>query len=239
MVQLVKTSLETVNFRRNVVSANWFRTTNNGKKVIVNTLGSHSAAAAPLQVRCVAPLPSGVTSPCLGYSPSKGQVSPPTASQSTDLPSQMFTPAQLLGFQSQAVQANTYYPVGTCPPTLTGKMVFVEDLTGCPSYGGGNSAANPGFLVFKKGTLSFGGNATFYGFIYAANLNPAPANGTVINLSGTSAIQGSIVVDGLGGVTAGSSGANIIFDPRPFENVRSFGRAAPVAGTFREIRPGE
>lgn len=239
VVMLVRSALEEVEFRRNVVSANWFATTNNGKKVIVNTLGNHSAVAAPLQVRCVPPLPSGVTQPCLGYSPSKGQVSPPTASKSADLPSEMFTPAQLLNFQAQAAQLATYYPAGTCPPTLTGQVVFVEDLSGCPSYRGGNSPSSPGFLIIKKGTLSLTGNATFYGFIYAANLNPAPANGAVISLGGTSAIQGSVVVDGLGGVSAGSSSANIVFDPRAFVKVKTYGRPAPVSGTFRELKPGE
>jgi len=239
VVTLVKTVLAEVDFRRNVVSANWFATTNTGRKVIVNTLGKYSAVAAPLEVRCTAPLPAGVTDPCLGYESGKGQVSPPTASKSTDLTPQMFSPSQLLSFQSQAVQGGTYYPAGTCPPTLTGRVVFVEDLTGCPTYRGGNSRTTPGFLIIKKGTLEFTGNATFYGFVYAANLNPSPANGAVITLSGTASIEGAVVVDGLGGVLAGSSSKNIIFDPRAFANVRTFGRPAPVAGTFREIGPRE
>ena len=43
------------------------------------------------------------------------------------------------------------------------------------------------------------------------------------------------MVDGNGGVLAGSSGTNIVFDPRAFDGARSFGTAGIVQNTWREI----
>ncbi len=118
---------------------------------------------------------------------------------------------------------------------MTGPLVFVEDLTGCPQYNGGNSKDSPGVLVFMRGTLSLTGNGVFYGIVYAGNKQGS--SGAVVSLNGTSAIQGSIVVDGAGGVLAGSSRTNVVFDPRAFSLLQTLANATMVPNTWRQL-PG-
>jgi len=64
-------------FPKNVLTAGYFTTTNNGKKVIVNTAGNPAGTPGTLAVRCNV---SGQTYPnsCLNYDPTRGQVSPDT-----------------------------------------------------------------------------------------------------------------------------------------------------------------
>jgi hypothetical protein len=44
-------------------------------------------------------------------------------------------------------------------------------------------------------------------------------------------------VDGRGGVWAGSSGNNIVYDPTAFANINAVGTAGVVQNTWREIVP--
>jgi hypothetical protein len=48
---------------------------------------------------------------------------------------------------------------------------------------------------------------------------------------------GAVAVDGGGGVSAGSSKANIVFDPNVFNTVQGYASAGLVQGTWREIAP--
>jgi hypothetical protein len=112
----------------------------------------------------------------------------------------------------------------------------VEDLTGCSGYRGGNSPNNPGVLVFMRGTLSLGGNGVFYGIVYAGNLQNS--SGAVVTISGTAAIQGAITVDGPGGVVAGSSRTNVVFDPRAFSSLQALANATMVPNTWRQLPSG-
>ena len=68
---------------------------------------------------------------------------------------------------------------------------------------------------------------------YAANAQRSA--GAVVTLMGNSLVQGSIAVDGGGGITVGSSGRNLVYDARVFPMIKSFGAAAPVQGTWREL----
>jgi len=45
-----------------------------------------------------------------------------------------------------------------------------------------------------------------------------------------------VIVDGNGGMLAGGSGVNIVFDDRAFQNLKSYGGAGLVQNTWREIR---
>jgi hypothetical protein len=51
-------------------------------------------------------------------------------------------------------------------------------------------------------------------------------------------INGSIVVDGAGGIFAGSSKVNVVWNPNVFNNINAFGTAGIVQNTFREISGG-
>jgi hypothetical protein len=181
--------------------------------------------------RCVA-----APTPCVKYDASKGQIAPDTTQVNSGGNATTLTSDQIAGLRLQAQNAGTYYPTGTCPPNLTGQLVFVEDMTGCTGYRGGNTANAPGVLVFMRGTISFGGNSVFYGIIYAGNQQNS--TGAVVSLGGTSAIQGAVVVDGPGGVVAGSSGTNIVFDQRAFGSLQALANAAMVPNTWRQLPAG-
>ncbi len=241
-VALVRLSQVPLPFPRNVITANWISLRNLGRKVIVDTLGRYAqppsarppANAQPggVVARCVS-----APSPCVTYDPTKGQISPDTSQINSGGSSATLTDAQIAGLKLQA-QTNSppsYYAAGTCPPSVTGPLVFVEDLTGCPQYNGGNSKDSPGVLVFMRGTLSLTGNGVFYGIVYAGNKQGS--SGAVVSLNGTSAIQGSIVVDGAGGVLAGSSRTNVVFDPRAFSLLQTLANATMVPNTWRQL-PG-
>ena len=65
-------------------------------------------------------------------------------------------------------------------------------------------SANPGLYVVERGSVDFGGNIEFWGVVYNANLDNS-ANERLVETSGTSAIRGGVLVDGNGGVYAGSA----------------------------------
>lgn len=244
-VALVRLSRVPLPFPNNVITANWISVSNNGKKVIVDTLGKYAqpplvpppdnAQAAGVAARCVS-----APSPCINYSKTKGQISPDTTQASTGGNPVTLTSDQISGLRLQA-QTNSppaYYPAGSCPPNLTGQLVFVEDMTGCGPYnGGGNSPGSPGVLVFLKGTLTLGGNGVYYGIVYAANQAPS-VTGAVVSVQGTAAIQGSVAVDGPGGVVAGSSRTNVVFDPRAFAKLQALANATMVPNTWRLLPAG-
>jgi hypothetical protein len=241
-VALVQLSRVPLPFPRNVVTTNWLSLRNNGRKVIVDTLGTYAqppsaaqpknAQAGGVAARCVS-----APTPCVSYDPSKGQISPDTTQINSGGSASTLTDDQIDGMRLQAKTAvpPTYYAAGTCPPNLTGKLVFVEDLTGCSGYSGGNSGNSPGVLVFLKGTLSFTGNGVFYGIVYAANKGVPPVTGAVVSINGTAAIQGAVTVDGPGGVVAGSSRTNIVFDPRAFSLLQALANATMVPNTWRQL----
>jgi Tfp pilus assembly protein PilX len=247
VVALVKLDLVPEQFPQNTITAGKFRTTNSGNKVIVDTKGCaavgappggcKSPRAAPVSVRCAASAPYTRGNSCMGFDQSKGQVSPPDAVQ-TGFTGRVMAVNAIDDFRRRAKSLGTYYATG-CPPSLTGAVVFIESGNCSYTGGTGNSAAQPGLLVINTGTLSLGGNATYYGAIYAANNNAPPADsGDIVTLGGTATIQGGVAVEGNGGVVAGSSKLNIVFDPAAVSNLTGFGRSAQVSqNTFREL-PG-
>lgn len=243
VVALVQLSRVPLPFPRNVITTNWLQVSNNGRKVIVDTLGNYAqppsarppsnAQAGGVSARCVS-----APTPCVKYDASKGQISPDTTQVNSGGSATTLTSDQIAGLRLQAQTASppTYYPAGSCPPSLTGKVVFVEDLTNCSGYRGGNTGSNPGVLVFMKGTLSLGGNGVFYGIVYAGNQQGS--TGAVVSIGGTAAIQGAIVVDGAGGVVAGSSATNVVYDPRAFGLLQTLANATMVPNTWRQLPAG-
>ncbi len=229
-------------FPRNAVTAGFFRTSNNGNKVIADVKGT-SATAGNIAVRCgtAATVPASGNS-CLGFA--LGQVSPTSAYQAgyvdgTGSANAIDSAALArLKARAQSLTPPTYYATG-CPSSLTGTLIYIESAT-C-SFNGStfNSAAAPGFVVFGNGSLSLGGNAKYFGLIYNANASGAapPCTSTnqtsLVNMTGNSSIQGAIVIDKCGGVTAGSSGKpNFTYDANVFGNAVSNGEVAGVKGTF-------
>jgi Tfp pilus assembly protein PilX len=248
VVGLVTSTSMPLTIANTVVTANWFQTTNQGKKVIVDTLGAYAqppsvrpgpaAQPAKIVLRCTAPLG---TSPCANYAANKGQVQPPTVQQSTTVSTQALTATQLQALESQAAAANTLYAAGSCPSSsslsspASGAPVVIQGPCAV-SVGGNtqvNSATTPGVLVIENGTLSMGGTSNFYGLIYM--VNKQASSGAVVSIGGNAAIQGSVNIDGLGGVSAGSSKTNLIYDPRATALLRGSTGASINRGTIRTL----
>jgi Tfp pilus assembly protein PilX len=249
VLALVKLDLVPEQFALNTITAGKFRTSNSGNKAIVDTKGCaavgapvggcKSQRAAPVVVRCSASPPYTRAGTCLGFEQDKGQVSPPDSVQ-TSFSGRALPVNGVDDFRRRAKALGTYYASG-CPSSLTGAVVFIEN--GACSYTGGtfNSPTAPGLVVINTGTLNLGGNVTFYGAIYAANNNTAPANsGDIVTLGGTATIQGAVAVEGLGGILAGSSKLNIVYDPAATANLFGYGSTAGVSqNTFRELPAGQ
>jgi len=208
-----------------------------GGRPLVQTTGS----ALGIAVRCSTP-PQSAT--CIDLNPTKGpQLQPPTNFQlSYPRQSALEDPDALLALEDVARANGTYY--ATCPANPNGKIVVVEDAGDCaytnntpPAAGATkccNSPDNPGLYIVKRGKVDFGGNIEFWGVIWNANLDNR-SDPDMIETSGTAAIHGGALVDGPGGVYAGSAGDNIVFYATAFENISSVGTAGVVQNTWREI----
>jgi hypothetical protein len=88
-------------------------------------------------------------------------------------------------------------------------------------------------LVIADGTLSLGGTTTFYGLIYAVNSSNSAGN--VVSLSGNAQVFGAIVVDGDGGISAGSSKVNVKYDANAFNTVTTVQTINVIANSWREL----
>lgn len=233
-VALVSQNLTPLPFPRNVVTANYFTTSNNGSKVILDTKGDYALEPGDLSLRCNGRTSTGTPpNACAGYSSSKGQVAPerltydPSTNPAVDA-------SQLASFKLQAQASGLYFPAGTCPnlsAVTTGGVAYAEDSGLTCKSPGGFTTAKPGVLVIAKGTIEFGGNSVFHGIIYA--VNGGNIVGDVVKISGTAAIEGAVAVDGDGGVKAGSSKLNIVYDDRAFSLIKGYAGAGIVQNSWR------
>lgn len=228
VVTAVEQGTRLLSFPKNVVTANWVATSNSGRKVIIDTQGN-SAQTANVVARCTGSAPS----PCLDFR--TGQISPSQPITDSTTPATALPVGDLAGFKARAQANSTYYPAGTCPPSLTGAAVYVEDFTGC-SAGDANSAAVPGALYIARGTLSLGGNTRVYGLVYMGNLQGS--TGAVVSLGGNARIEGAVAIDGAGGLVVGSSKTNLVFDSRVFDSFQGVGAVTITPNTWRELKPG-
>jgi Tfp pilus assembly protein PilX len=234
LVTLVSRQLVAVSFPRAAATGNWFRVTNSGKKVIVNTAGEPPVSQpGEISMRC-----SDLGSqPCEEWSEAKEQISPNTT-KSPPAPSPLLSESTMEELRSTAQAAGTLYSAaqGNCPTSAaaaSGDPAYVE---GCGEMkwtgnGVGNSSASPGFLILADGNLELAGTSEFYGVIYARN--PTNSSGAVVSLGGKAQVYGAIDVDGNGGIEFGSSKANLIYDPRATFNLKASVGVAPTGNTFR------
>jgi Tfp pilus assembly protein PilX len=246
LVGLASHSVVPLDFPNNVVTANWFSTGNQGRKVIVDTLGSYAqppsvrpgpaGKPAKLGVRCR----NMTRAQCLNYPAGKGQVQPDTATVDTGAATSAVSASQVQSLERQAANAGTLFttcPSGASLSSVGGAPVVVKTATPCAVNIGGNtvvnSPTNPGVLVIENGTLSLGGNANFYGLIYM--MNQQGSNQAVVSIGDNASIQGIVAVDGDGGITAGSSKTNLIYDPRAASLLRGDSGATLDKSSFRVL----
>ena len=215
-----------LSFPRNSVTAGYFQTTNNGNKVIVDSLGT-SGQSGDVAVRCTG------ASGCTTYRP--GQVSPDTTYQGYAGGDAM-SADDLNSLRGRAIAKGTYY--ASCPANPSGEIVFVESGNCSYSSGAGNSVASTGMFVIYSGTLSLSSNYEYYGLVYAHNAQGSSGCGTpVVSLGATALIHGAVAVDGFGCVSAGSSKLNLVYDSNVFSKVKGFGTGEMTPGSWRELGP--
>jgi hypothetical protein len=235
LVALVEAENVALNFPRATLVSGHFETSNTGNKVIIDTNGTgNQFLPGDIIVRCA------LTSPaCASYDSGKGQIEPNTVKSNPEQPRAVSVEA-LDQLRARAKAEGNYY--AGCAPSLAGdepgELVFMENAEGC-TYNANtvyNTAQKPGYVVIARGTIgAINGTAEFYGIIYHANLDDLTGN--VITLTGNVSVFGSIVIDGPGGLSAGSSKVNLVYDPNVINGFKAFGTAGIVQNTFREISP--
>jgi Tfp pilus assembly protein PilX len=237
LVSLVSRQEIPATFPEEAAVANWFETSNAGKKLIVDTKGNAQQNGA-VSMRCEAPHEEPN---CKEWEKSKEQVSPDTTG-AAPTPSPTFSTAQLEALREQAEAEGTYFSTAHgCPSSL-------EQLTGMPTYvegpcnlsfngGTANSEASPGFLVLLNGTLRLNANGQFFGVIYAANKQES--SGVVVEIHGCNKVTGGIDVDGPGGISFGSCKDNFVYDPTAIKNLKLYAGAAGTRNSFRVLSANE
>jgi hypothetical protein len=237
IVGLIRIEPRPVTFPAYAILAGTFETTNNGghSAAIVDTTGSLGVT-----VRCGLSGGSGATPGCLDYQPSKGQINP-NVTQTGYAESVTLSQDDMEALVDVARANGTYYT--SRPASLSGEVVVLDPggstlwkYTGNDQF---NAPSNPGLVIMVSGKLELTGTTNFYGLVYHANPANSPDN-DLVKVHGNSQLAGGVIVDGDGGVQAGSSGKlNIKFDPNAFNDINAFGTAGVVQNTWREIRPLE
>lgn len=243
-----------VNVPHSVLTARGFSTSNDGEKIILNTLGSSPSMSA-INVRCdglQAPSTDGESN-CTSFH--EDQVGPAATYASPAAAAMTLNAQQLAQVKAMAIADGTYFGPGNCPTDmsqLTGDPVYV-DGTGCGTITiGGSSTANaptlpPGFLVVVNAPISFTGTGTYYGVIYDANAQGS--SGNVVTLGGNTTVIGGVIVDGEGMVSLGSSGngtgggagcsehkcGDLQYNLAAFNQLQANAGAAGVPNTFRQL----
>jgi hypothetical protein len=236
LVALVEAENTTLNFPRAAVVAGKFATTNKGNKVIIDTNGSSNQfTPGDVIVRC-----DTATAGCATYERDKGQIEPDTVKSNVNQPNAL-SPEALETLRQRAVAEGNYTGEGEpCPESLQGdkpgETVFIERSNGCAYQGNAdwNTATKPGFLVIANGTIFLRGTTNFYGVIYHANVDNSSA--TLVDLNGNTQVFGAVTIDGPGGLMAGSSKENVVYDPNVIAGLQANGTASIVQNTFREIK---
>jgi Tfp pilus assembly protein PilX len=230
LISLAAEQLVPISFPQAAVSGNWFETSNEGNKTIINTQSPTTGEPGAVSMRCT----GKSAAECENYR--EGQVSPDTTKVAAS-PSPTMTPTELEGQKLNAKSNGKYYKEGECPTTLaelTGETVYVEGPCNLSFTGGtGNSASSLGFLVIQNGTFTLDGNAEFYGTVYC--VNKQESSGVLVKLQGTSVLIGAIIVDGNGGIVFGSSKENFLYNPLASKKVKSFAGASATRNSFRVL----
>lgn len=250
LVALVKVEKLLESFPRNVITAGKFEVLPTGRQVYIETGDSF------VQVRCDIPLTGPTASdPCAGYEPSKDQVQPNNVADNYAAGNAL-DDAALERFKTRAQASGTYCgPEGTlntafcdsdmCPKASSlnrpGQVIYAAPggTVTCDYANNAKPCCNgssPEILIFENGKLDINADITFYGIIYMAN-KTGLTDDDVLRLRGGVTVRGAVAVDGGGGVSAGSNGLNLIYEPNVFNALISFGSAGIIRNTWREV-PG-
>lgn len=243
LIALVQIEEIAENFPRSVLTAGHFEVAQSGNQLYISTGDSN------VQVRCSAFGPN-----CAEYDPSKNQIAPGGVDYNYAGGNALSADAQAR-FKRTAIDNGTYCgPDGSSPGfcdasncakpaqlNKPGQVVYLAPggSTRC-DYGNnvkpccGVDPTGPEFLILENGKLRINTTLTFYGIIYHMNKQNS-CDEDLVELKGGLTVKGAVAVDGCGGVSAGSTDINLLYDPSVFNAVKSFGNAGIIRNTFREI----
>ncbi len=245
MVALVELELRPLFMPRMALLAGSLNLTNlgnHGKNVLIDGMGG-DALGAPVAVRCDPLLTP--RSACLGHATDGGsveamltgkfaeQVSGPKPLWGSQVPQgRVISEADRLALRETARASGTLFK--SCPAALpSAKVVYVERCDA--TYTGNvtvNTEAEPGTLIIERGVLGLGGNFTFNGLVYHANLDGLA--GPVVRFDGGGTVVGGVIIEGQGTVDVGSSKNIIRVNGRAFD-VRVNSNAVAIRNNWREI----
>lgn len=265
LVTKVSDQVGSLPFPRFVLDANSFDISDSGQKDILNVQDTNGNTSQ-ISLRCVG---EGGTPPSQTCAAAKNssQIQPAPSYASPPAPAQTLDAAQLQGVKALAEEKGTYIcATSACAspthPEVQCQSITYTQLQGSPVYVDGDSScaisiqsndpintlASPGFLVIASGTISFLGNGTYYGVIYAPNLSGLTSD--IVTLGGNSTIVGGVDVDGNAALTLGSSGngetpctdtskqqkcGDLEYDEAAFNGLTSFDGAVSAPNMFRQL----
>ena len=237
LVALVQVQPYQEEIPKQVIIAGQFELTPNGNGVYIATNPDETSEHRVL-LRCNLGDPS-----CAEFTPDKKnpQLDPPGAIDGLSFVGEDALPDDVKDrLKERAIADGTYYTGCPTAAQLTGKVVWVQ---GCADgrYTGNNtwnSAATPGILIWADGFLELGGKSTFWGIVYHLN-NEDSSDDELLRLRGGLTIQGGAFVDGPGGIDVGSNRVNITYFDGAFTSITSYGSAAIVQNSWRDITGGE
>jgi Tfp pilus assembly protein PilX len=236
LVALVQVTEHVEFLPKRVIVAGHFDLTPNGNHGYVLT-NPDATSQHPVSLRC-----NLSNAGCANYTPDKKnpQIDPAGAILGQEFVGKDALTADVQARLKERAIADGKFYDGVCPTDeqLTGKVVWVQ---GCAvgQYTKNNiwnSPTSPGILIWADGTLELGGNSDFYGIVY--HLNNQNSTGDILRLRGGLTIHGGAFVDGDGGIDVGSNKVNITYDDNAFIGVSSYGNAAIVQNSWRDITGG-
>ena len=233
LVALVEAENVALNFPNATLVAGKFEVSNSGNKVMIDTNGTANEwSPGDIIVRC-----NPASSGCAVWDQGKGQIEPNTIKSNPQQPKAL-SPEALDLLRARAVAEGNYY--SGCAPSLQGDVPASSCSWRTPRAATSTATTTttrpPSPATWSSPTArpTLNGNASFYGVIYHAN--ESESSEMLINMKGNISIFGSIVIDGAGGLSAGSSKVNLVYNPNAFSGLKAFGTAGIVQNTFREIK---
>ncbi len=236
LVALVQVQEHVEFLPKRVILAGHFDLTPNGNHGYVLT-NPDATSQHPVTLRC-----NLASNGCANYTEDKKnpQIDPSGAISGNEYVGKDALEDDVKGRLKERAIADGKFFDGVCPTDtqLTGKVVWVQ---GCAvgqytKNNTWNSPTSPGILIWADGVLELGGNSDFWGIVY--HLNNTNSSADVLRLRGGLTIHGGAFVDGPGGIDVGSNKVNITYDDNAFIGVSSYGSAAIVQNSWRDITGG-
>jgi Tfp pilus assembly protein PilX len=237
LVALVQVQQQVEFLPKRVILAGQFELTPNGNGVYIQT-NPDATSQHPVSLRCTIAAVG-----CAEFTPDKKnpQLDPPGAILGNEFVGKDAIEDDVKDrLKERAIADGTFYH-NVCPTDaqLTGKVVWVE---GCATgkYTKNNiwnAPGHSGILIWSDGVLELGGKSDFWGIVYHLN-NQNSSDDQLLRLRGGLTIHGGAFVDGPGGIDVGSNRVNLTYDEGAFIGIASYGTAAIVQNSWRDITGG-